>query len=180
MALSDTALPYGLREVELTPIDEAGVAGTPVKLPNSQTLSFEEAEEFTELRGDDQLVAVRGSGPVVNWSLEAGGISLDAYKVLTGGDIAEDGTTPDATRTLTKKGTETRPYFKVRGRAISDSGGDIVCVLGRCRATGSLSGDFGDGEFFITSCDGQALPDPGNDDIVYEFIQNETAAALVP
>lgn len=177
MALSDTALPYGLREVELIPIDEAGVAGTPVRLPNSQTFSFEEAEEFSELRGDDKLVAVRGNGAAVNWSLEAGGISLAAWKVLTGGTVDETGTSPAAVRTFQKKGADTRPYFKVRGRAISDSGGDIIGRLPKCRTTGNLAGEFADGEFFVTSCDGQALPDE-TDDLLYEFIHNETAAPL--
>lgn len=181
MAIADTALPYGLREVEVTPIDAAGELGTAVKLPNAQTFSFEEAEEFAELRGDDRLIAVRGSGPTVNWSLEAGGVSLDAWKVLTGGAVESDGTTPAETKTLTKLASDTRPYFRVRGRAISDSGGDIECVLPRCRVTGNLSGEFSDGEFFITECDGQAMADPTaaeGSDIVYEFIQKETAAAL--
>lgn len=177
MALAETALPFGIREVELTPILPDGTEGTAVKLPNAQTLSFEEAEEFTELRGDDKLVAVRGSGASVNWSLAAGGISLDAYKVLVGGTVAEEGTTPDATKTLTKKSTDTRPYFKARGRAISDSGGDVQCVLMKCRVTGNLSGEFADGEFFISECDGQALGQEA-DDVVYEFTQSETAAPL--
>lgn len=176
MALAETALPYGLREVVLTPIDDAGVLGTPVPLPVSQTFSFEEAEEFTELRGDDKLVAIRGAGPSVNWSLEAGGITLDAWKVLTGGTNTLSGTTPAEINTFTKKSTDTRPYFKVEGRAISDSGGDIHCVLPKCRVTGNLSGEFSDGEFFVSECDGQALGD--DSDTVYEFVQNETATAI--
>lgn len=180
MALAATALPYGIREVEVTPIDAAGALGTPVKLPNAQTFSFEEAEEFTELRGDDKLVAVRGSGASVNWSLGAGGISLQAYKVLTGGTVAESGVTPNIVRTMTKKSTDTRPYFRVRGRAISDSGGDFVATLPKCRVTGNLSGEFSDGEFFVSEADGQSLGATlGTDnDVVYRFEQRETAAPL--
>jgi hypothetical protein len=180
MALATTALPYGIREVELTPISDAGVEGTPVRLPNSQTFSFEEAEEFTELRGDDRLVAVRGSGPSVNWNLGAGGISLAAYNVMTGGEIVEEGTTPAASRQLIKKDTDSRPYFKVRGRAISDSGGDFLVTLPKARITGNLSGEFADGEFFITECDGQAMGGTfgTDDDVVYVFEHRETAAPL--
>lgn len=176
MSLATTALPYGIREIELTPIDDAGAEGTPVPLPVSQTFSFEEAEEFSELRGDDKLVAVRGSGPTVNWSLEAGGISLEAWKVLVGGETESDGTTPSETNTFTKKTTDSRPYFKVRGRAISDSGGDIICTLPKCRVTGNLSGEFSDGEFFVSECDGQAMGD--DTDVVYTFEHRETAAVL--
>lgn len=178
MALAATALPFGLRDVKITPINDDGSLGTAVDLPNSQTFSFEEAEEFTELRGDDQLVAVRGQGPQVEWSLEAGGISLDAYKVIAGGNVAESGVSPDAIKTLSKKGTDSRPYFKVEGQAISDSGGDIHVVIYRCRATGNIGGEFSDGEFYITSCDGQALPDPNNADALYDIVQNETVTAI--
>jgi len=180
MALATTALPYGIREVELTPIHDDGTEGDPVRLPNSQTFSFEEAEEFTELRGDDRLVAVRGAGPSVNWNLNAGGISLAAYHVMTGGTHVEDGTSPTASRKLIKKDTDSRPYFKVRGRAISDSGGDFLATLPKCRVTGNLSGEFTDGEFFVSECDGQAMGgDYGDDDnVVYVFEQRETAEPL--
>lgn len=171
-----TALPYGLRDVKITPYDEAGTLGTAVDLPNSQTFSFEEAEEFTELRGDDKRVAIRGQGPSVSWSLEAGGISLAAYKVLAGGTITESGVAPNTVRTFKKKATDSRPYFKVEGQAISDSGGDFHAVVYKCKADGSLEGTLGDGEFWVTSAGGSAIGD--NADNLYDFVQNETATAI--
>ena len=59
MALG-TSLPYGLRDIKVTPISAAGVIGTMVDLPNARTLSFEENEDFVQLRGDDKVVAERG------------------------------------------------------------------------------------------------------------------------
>ncbi|MFT8046885.1 hypothetical protein ACMYMB_23080, partial [Salmonella enterica subsp. enterica serovar Enteritidis] len=56
-----TSLPYGLRDVKLTPLVN-GVPGTPVDLPNARTLSFSESEDSEELRGDDKIVATRGKG----------------------------------------------------------------------------------------------------------------------
>lgn len=171
-----TALPYGLRDVKITPYDDAGNLGTAVDLPNAQTFSFEEAEEFTELRGDDKRVAVRGQGPSVNWSLESGGISLAAYKVLAGGTVTESGVAPNTKRTYAKKATDARPYFKVEGQAISDSGGDFHAVVYKCKADGSLEGELSDGEFWVTSCDGSAIA--GAADALYDFVQNETATAI--
>src|SRR5688500_1715920 len=113
MALDDPALPYGLRDVKLTPINSDGSLGTPVDLPVSQTLSFSEAEEFEELRGDDRLVAVHGQGATVEWELEAGGISLEAWAILTGGELTETGATPNQTKSLLKKTTHARPYFRI-------------------------------------------------------------------
>lgn len=178
-----TALPYGLRDVKITPYTDAGattLAGTSVDLPNSRTFSFSEAEEFTELRGDDKVVTTRGQGPSVEWDLEAGGLSLDALKAIAGGTIVESGVTPAQVRTFTKKATDSRPFFQVEGQVISDSGGDVHCILPRCRVTGNIEGEFSDGNFFLTSGSGVALPSlvTGSEDDLYEFVQNEAVTAI--
>lgn len=183
MPLTTIPLPYGLRDVKLTPYttDAATTLGTPsVDLPNSRTFSFSEAEEFAELRGDDKVITTRGQGASVEWDLEAGGISFEALKVMAGGLIAETGVTPNQKKTYTKKVTDARPFFKVEGQAISDSGGDLHCVLDRCRLTGNIEGEFSDGEFFLTSASGVALPSliTARVDTLYEFVQNETATAI--
>lgn len=177
-----TALPYGLRDVKLTPYTNGGATtlGTPVDLPNARTFSFSEAEEFTELRGDDKVVTTRGQGAQVEWDLEAGGLSFDALKVMAGGTVAETGVTPNIVKTFTKKVTDARPFFQVEGQAISDTGGDMHCRLPRCRVTGNIEGEFGDGSFFLTSGSGVALPSlvTGEEDTLYEFVQNETVTAI--
>lgn len=176
MALATTSLPYGMRDIRLTPIDDAGALGTPVDLPVAQTLSFSEAEDFEELRGDDRVQAIRGKGPKVNWSLEAGGITLAAYKVIAGGTITTSGSTPNQIRQFRKLTTDARPYFKAEGQSISDSGGDFHSILYKARASEALEGEQADGKFWISKCGGEAI---GNgSDILYDFIQNETATAI--
>lgn len=177
-----TALPYGLRDVKLTPYTDAlgTILGTvSVDLPNSQTFSFSEAEEFQEMRGDDRLVTTHGKGAKVTWSLASGGISLPAWKVLSGGVLAEEGVTPNRSIRLRKKGTSIRPWFRVEGQSISDSGGDLRAIVYRCKALGDLSGEFGDGAFFVTKASGDGMPllDDTND-LLYDFIQNETKTAI--
>lgn len=179
MAISEVALPYGLRDVKITPIEDDGTYGTMVDFPNSRTFSFAEAEDFTELRGDDKLVAIRGSGAEINWSLEGGGISLAAWAALAGGTVTETGTTPDVERTYSKVGTDVRPYFLVEGKAISDSGGDFHGKVYRARTTEDIEGELADGEFMLTNAGGRALPDPNNAEALYDLIQNETAADIV-
>lgn len=178
-----TALPYGLRDVKLTPYTtDAGTAlGTSVDLPNARTFSFSEAEEFTELRGDDKIVTTRGQGASVEWDLESGGLDFAALKIMAGGTIVETGLTPNQKKVFTKKATDSRPFFKVEGQVISDSGGDVHCVLPRCRATGNIEGEFSDGSFFLTSGSGVALPSllTGQVDTLYEFVQNEATTAIV-
>ena len=179
----DTGLPYGLRDVNLTPSTDSGAPTldtTSVDLPNARTFSFSEAEEFTELRGDDKVVTTRGQGASVEWDLEAGGLSFDALKVMAGGTIDDTAVAPNTVRTFTKKVTDSRPFFQVEGQVISDSGGDVHCILPRCRVTGNIEGEFSDGNFFLTSGSGAALPSlvTGEVDTLYEFVQNESATPI--
>ncbi len=176
MALTDPMLPYGLRDVKLTPINSDGSLGTAVDLPVSQTLSFSESEEFQELRGDDRLVAVHGQGPTIEFDLEAGGISLEAWQVMTGGDLEELGATPNQTKALTKLVTQSRPYFRIEGQSINDVDGDTHVVIYKAKITDNLEGEFTDGEFFVTSCSGQGLGD--DTDRLYTITWNETTSSI--
>lgn len=180
MALSNPALPFGLRDVKLRPIDPVtGVVGTGIDLPAARVFSFKETEDFEELQGDDTTLASHGAGPRVEWELEGGGISFAAYKVLAGGAIVNTGVSPAAVSTYSKLTTQSRPYFQVEGQAISDSGGDVHAIVYRCKADGDLEGSFENGTFGLTKASGKGY---GNltDKKLYDFIQNETETAIVP
>lgn len=175
--LEGAVLPYGLRDVRLIPVNSSGTpTGPAVDLNVSQTFSFAEAEDYEELRGDDRVVAIVGKGPVVNWSLEAGGITLEAWQVITGGAITNLGATPNRSKEFLKKVTDRRPYFKVIGQSIADGGGDTWCELYLCKCDGELEGEWADGTFFITSCSGTAI---GNsDEDLYKITWHETATPI--
>lgn len=180
------AIPYGLRDVKVTPYTDAqgtalaSGANKSVDLPNGRTLSFSEEEAYDELTGDDRTVTTVGKGPTVKWELDAGGISLEAWVVMIGGAIVETGTAPARVKTFTKRGSSTRPWFRIEGQAISDSGGDVHCVIYRCRANGKFDGKLEGGNFFITQAGGQGFPllDVA-DDLLFAFVQNETPV-LIP
>lgn len=178
MPIATTPLPYGLRDLKVALLDSADTPGTKVDLPVAQTLSFAEAEEFQELRGDDKVVAIRGRGPKVSWELEAGGISLQAYAVIGGGTLSLTGVTPNQIRKVNKKVTDARPYFYMEGQVISDSGGDFHAVLYKCRADSDLEGEFKDGEFAMLSCSGTGIGHSSTDNL-YDLIHNETTTAIV-
>lgn len=183
MPLTTTALPYGLRDIKLTAYtDVAGtiLATTSVDLPNSRTLSFTDSEDFEELRGDDKIVASHGKGSAIEWNLESGGLPFEAYKIMAGGTIVETGTAPAQVKVFSKKVTDQRPYFRIQGQVVSDSGGDVQCVIYRCKATGELSGEFADGSFFLTAAKGAGygVTSGVNVDKLYDFVQNETMIAL--
>ena len=179
MAVSAVALPFGLRQVKLVPLTAAGVE-IPAQaqvLPASRTFSFSEAEDFETLDGNDQRIASHGSGPTVSWDLEGGGISLEVWKILSGGTIASSGTTPAQVKTFTKKTSDARPEFNVYGRAVSDSGGDFQMVVYRCKADGDLEAELSNGSFLLTSASGTGM---GNlsDQKLYDFVHRETAVPL--
>ena len=176
MAIATNSLPYGLRDVKLAALDAADAPLTKVDLTASQTFSFSETEEVTELRGDDVLISVKGKGAKVEWDLEAGGISLQAYVLMSGGTYSLTGSTPNQIRKVAKSGTDARPYFYVEGQAISDSGGDWHAKVFKCKVTDALEGDMKDGEFWITKASGQGLPNLSNQ--LYELVQNETATVI--
>lgn len=180
MALAGYALPFGLRQVKLTPIDAAGalVTASAKFLPASRTFSFSDVEDFEELEGDDRTVASHGSGPTVDWDLEGGGISLDIWKILSGGADVTSGVTPNVKRTYTKKTSDSRPYFQVEGRAISDNGGDFQVIVYRCKADGDLEASLENGSFLLTAASGKGYGNEANEKL-YEFIHNETATPLV-
>lgn len=177
MPLGNT-LPFGLRDVKLYPLDATGTRGTGVDLPVSRTFSFKETVSSEELVGDDVVQGSHDYNPKVEWELEAGGISLEAYAILAGGTVTTSGTTPSQKKTYTKLRTESRPYFEVEGQAISDSGGDLHCIVYRCKADGDLDGKFENGGFFMTKCSGKGYGSISNDKL-YDFVQNEAITPIV-
>lgn len=181
MALSNPSLPFGLRDIRLYPVNADGSLGSGVNLPAAQTFQFNDTESFQELLGDDITIAAHGAGPTVDWELDAGGISIQAYQIIAGGASAITGTTPNQKNTYTKLTTDQRPYFQVEGQAISDSGGDMHAVVYRCKATGDIEGKMDNGNFSLTKAKGKGYGDtqgtsPTNK--LYVFVQNETAVAI--
>lgn len=187
MPLDTIPLPFGLREIKLTPYTDAAATtlGVPVKLPNARTLSFAETEEFEDLRGDDALQASHGAGAQVEWELEGGGVSFEAVAVMYGGVVQTTGVTPNQIKTLTKYVGTTyqqsqRPYFRIQGRSISDSGGDFWCVIYRAKATDNLEGEMADGQFFLTGASGLGYKSNEATTLnrVWQWVQNETETPL--
>jgi hypothetical protein len=177
-----TALPYGCNDLKLTEyIDASGqvLGPTSVDLPYIQTLNFAEAEEYQELRGDDRLITTRGRGAMVNWDLESGGMATEVWAILTGGDVIERGLPPFREIEVRKRGTQTRPWFRIDGKIISDSGGDVLTRIYRCRANDNITANFADGEFTTTQVSGVGYPllDDTND-LLYSIFRRETSTAI--
>ena len=93
------ALPYGdIRGVKLTPyVDfyQGSISTGPLlTLPDSMTLSFSESEEFTDIVGDDVLIATRSGPRTMSWEMEPTDINLEVWQMLTGGQVQLSSKTP--------------------------------------------------------------------------------------
>lgn len=188
MALG-TSLPYGLRDVKLIQyptLDAISFGSVLTDLPIARTMSFNDTEEYTDLRGDDALQTSHGQGSQAEFEIESGGISFAAHAILAGGIVIETGISPNQVKRFRKKSTDQRPFFTAVGQAISDNGGDFKSYLWRCRSTGNVEGELADGEFLIPSVSGIGFPCKvaGNVagteilDSVYDFVQSETIASI--
>lgn len=186
MPLGST-IPYGLREVKVTTYTSGEtLAASSLKLPASRTFSFTEAEDFEELRGDDGVVTTRGKGAGVEWSLEGGGLDLNVAAAMFGGTVTASGTTPAQVQSMRKNVTDVRPFFKMEGRALSDSGGDFHAIVYKCKCTDNLEFSLEDGSFTLYGAGGKGLPRqtaitgppavPAG--TLYDLIQNETAVPI--
>jgi hypothetical protein len=68
------------------------------------------------------------------------------------------------------------PYFKIYGKALDESTGDIHLLVHKAKITGGLKLTAGNGEIMMSEAEFIAVDDGTNG--VFELIQNETAAAV--
>jgi len=164
--------PFGINEIKL-----ANTTGTTqVALPFDRTMQFSERLVSGELRGSGKTVAVVSEVDAVEFSLEAGGISLEAYALMSGRTVVESGTTPTRINTLTSTGAARFPYFLLYGKSLGDGDDDVHIKLWKCKLTSGIEGSLADGEFFVTACSGVCIDDGTNG--IFDIVQNETATTL--
>jgi len=180
MALAVHRLPYGLRDIKVATLDNAGVKGTLVDLPAAQTLEFTEETASQVLRGDDAVIAQRVTIDNVNWTLDSGGITFESYVVIAGGAITSTGTTPNVKKSWIRMGTDAYPDFFMEGQSMSESAGDHHIVFYRAKAT-QISGTHQDQEFWVSHAEGNAIATLTVADVgkVWAMVANETAAVIV-
>lgn len=163
--------PFGLKEIELYSITGA----TKVQLPAAQELTYEERIVTSELKGDDQLVSAQSISEAVEWSMQSGGIPIDAYALMTGRTVTTSGTTPVASSYLDIDAGRCYPYFQIRGKSISDDCASDFHIRFRKAKLTAIEGALKGGEYWMTKCEGLAISDGV---AIASFIQNETATAL--
>jgi len=164
--MADPTKPFGLRDIKLT-----NLAGTTqVDLPASRTLSFKERVMTAEFTGDDELSGVVTLPIGCDGSLEAGGISLEAYAMMTGHTL-----TPGAGLDTLEGDASSFPYFKIYGKSVDDEGGDVHCKILKAKLTEALEGEFKYGEFFVNKMSFVGVKAGGK---AFEFVANDVEEEL--
>lgn len=157
--------PYGINQIVIKKGDQV------VALPVAQTLEFEERITSSELPGDDVLAAIAANTNGVTWKVKNGGISLDAYALMTGRTVNETGTTPNVVRTLESGGDGLRmPYFEIYGKSLGDEDDDVWIHIINAKITEGVKGSLANKEFWVSEMGGLALS--------WEKVEHETAADL--
>lgn len=164
--------PFGLIDVKVYPLP----TGAGVALPVQRVLKFKETVQSGTLRGGGGIAAVQTLADAVEWELEAGGISLEAYAVITGRTPTTSGSTPNRIKALVGDAAQNFPYFIIRGKALDDATGDAWVTIWKAKITDALSGDFADGQFWVSSCKGIGVDDGTVG--IWSILQHETATSL--
>lgn len=166
----DTSKPFGLNQVKLVK------GATVVTLTATQVLTFGPRMMGGELKGSDKIVSVASMAEAMEWSLEEGGIPLDALALMTGWTATLSGTTPSQVNTLKMNAGTAFPYFKIYGKSLGEGSDDAHVKIWKAKVTGNIEGQFQYGEFFVTKLTGVAVQDAVNG--LADVVLNETAATL--
>jgi hypothetical protein len=171
MTTPNEGKPFGLNQIKFVSMD--GVTVVPLT-DKSRTLEFEEVVVTGEFSGDDGLQAIVTQPTGVKGKIEHGGISLEAYALITGHTLTITGLTPDRVGTL-EADSSRFPYFKIYGRSLGDESDDTHIKILKAKLTSGLKGTFKYGEFMASEIEFMGVKVSGK---AWDAVVNETATDL--
>lgn len=171
MSTPNDGKPFGLNEIVLVSMDGL----TSVALTDKErTLEFQETVVSAEFQGGDKLTGIVTQPTGIKGKIEHGGISLEAYALMTGHTYAATGTTPNRAGTL-EADSARYPYFKIYGKSLGDESDDVHILIYKAKLTSGLKGTFKYGEFMATEIEFMGVAVNGK---AFDVVINETAADL--
>lgn len=181
---TQASLPYGLTDLVIEPLDSsfAPVVAAGVKLLNGQTMDVSPNEDQTDEEGYGVVVGTVYSATSADVTLHAAGTDLDALAAITGGTVASTGSSPNVVQTLDLGVVgQNRPYCRVTGRALGNTGGDAWLRVNAVRFS-LPGGGFDHKAFNETDISGRAIaPTAGAaSGKLMSRIHHQTATALTP
>jgi hypothetical protein len=170
---------YSLTDLKVATVAAGTEAwGTLVDVPGIRSMEVAITTDSEELRGDSTILAVVDKGNGCEFTLEEGGVSLEALAVMLGPTIATTGTTPAQVNTWTIKSTDNRPYFGIIGQALADDNvSDLHVAVLKAKLVGNVSFTFADEAFATPTMEGQGVG-RATDSQLLRIIQHETKIPL--
>jgi hypothetical protein len=162
---------FGLSKIIIVSMDGLTVA----PLPSARTLEFEEEVVTGDSTGDDQISAIATIPVAVKGKIEKGGISLDAFAIMTGHTYTPSGSTPNQVGTFNADSVR-YPYFQIYGSSLGDEGDDVHIHIWKAKMTSGVKGAFKYGEFLASEMEFRGLKVNGE---AYEVVANETAEDIM-
>lgn len=180
MATADHLKTYTITDLQVAPVT-GDTPGTLIDVPGIRSCQITVSNDAVELRGDNALLSVVDQGNGLEFSLEEGGMDLDALETILGGSTTTTGTGGTEVRRWDLAADDARPYFTLVGVAPSDDGAnDLHVVVWKAKATGNFEVTLQDQEFATPTIAGRGV---GRSDTkaMLSFIQHATpAAAAIP
>lgn len=168
---------FGLIDLKVAPLT-GETPGTLVDVPGIRSCEVTITTDVEELRGDGKVISVVDRGQGCDFTLEEGGLSMDALEIMLGVTAVDSGTTPNQVARLDIDSSLARPYFFLAGQARDDAGGDLHVIVWKAKLTGDITLNFADEDFLTPGMDGRGVGRTA-DDLMVSIIQHETAVALV-
>src|SRR3990172_9203037 len=142
MAFGDR--PFGLNQIKLV-----SLATTPVvvTLPVSRTMKFTPTIMSGMLEGSDKVASVASTIKALDWSIDEGGLPLDAIALMCGFTLTASGTTPNQVNTLRILAATALLYFKIYGKALGEGIDDVHVKIPKAKLLKDPDGEFAYGVF---------------------------------
>jgi len=180
MSLTNETKSYSVDDCKVSKMLTDTVAGatydTAVDLPGIRSIDFGQKFTTKDLRGDNKILAQHSKIEKISVKVENAKIPLAALAVLQGGSVADNGTTPNQTKTLTIKSTDTVPYFKIEAQVLETDIGDLHYIGYKMKVT-DISISWKDDDFAIVSFSAEGIGRTYDDNMV-DILENETAASI--
>lgn len=177
---------FNLDDAKLWPItaDTASVytLGTGVDIPGIQSITMQPEFLTKELPGDARIIDYYSKFRKLTGSVRHAQLSLAVLEQLSGGSVADSGTSPNEKRTFTWSGSNLPKYIKLEaqvkylGSADAGGSGDFHLTIFKAKMS-NFQVELQNEDYAVVSFDYEAIP-TNFDDKVIEMVENETAEAI--
>ena len=157
----------------------AGTPGALVDIVGVRSVEQSMSVEEVENRGDGAVMATATDLSSIDLTITLAAFTPTSVAAIAGGTVTSTGTGATTINKLSRKTTDTVPYFKLAAqtRAKDADGGAARVTYNKVSWTGGPDFAFTDNEFAEISTSAKAIPDASNELYLFEAYATWTALA---